>query len=142
MDFKKLKKATQLLQELEIIDKEIIEIDKMALSIATNETKIEFDFKVENISKAKKDNKLIILDENGCLDWAKQENENLVPSFFKIMFAGASLEKSSSIKNKNTASISKQINHKIALQILGVILCEKNIEKENIVKKLNCLGVT
>lgn len=142
MDFKKLKKATQLLQELEIIDKEIIEIDKMALSIVTNETKIEFDLKVENISKTKKDNALVTIDEDGSLVIPKQETENSVPSFLRIMLTGASLEKSSSIKNKNNISISKQIDDKIALQILGVILSEKNTERENIIKKLNRLGVS
>ena len=40
-------------------------------------------------------------------------------------------------KNKNTLSISDKIDDKLALQILGVILCEKNKERDVLIEKIN-----
>jgi len=140
MDFKKLKKATNLLEKVEIIDKEIIEIDKMALSILNNETKIEFDLKVENISKNKDDEIKVTIDEDGSLSIRKDMEEMMQRSIFRFSFMGSQEE--SKKEKKNSISISKKINDKIALQILGVILCEKNFERESLIKQLNRLGVS
>ncbi len=124
MELKQLKIASKLLGKIEAIDKEIIEIDKIALLILNNETKINFDLGVENLSENK---------DSG------ETKDSLNP--FKDLEARMIMmpwfSQPEKPKNKNTLSISDKINDKLALQILGVILCEKNKERDFLIKKIN-----
>lgn len=129
MDLKQLKTALKLLEKLEDIDKEIIEIDKMALSILNNETKINFDLKVENLSENK--------DSEQSKDSSSPLNDLEKRMMMAIQIPTWALSQLETPKNKNTLSISNRIDDKLALQILGVILCEKNKERDFLIKKIN-----
>lgn len=129
MDLKQLKIASKLLEKLEVIDKEIIEIDKIALSILNNETKINFDLKVENLSKNK--------DSEETKDSSYPLKELEKRMIMAIQIPTWALSQPETPKNKNTLSISDKIDDKLALQILGVILCEKNKERGALIKKIN-----
>lgn len=136
MDFKKLEKATKKLEKLKELDKEIIEIDKMAISILNNETKISFDLNVENITKKQDEESKGTIDEDGSLSVYKKMHEEMSRS----LMWGIRIRESSEKKKENVNTLSKSINDKIALQILGVLLCEKNSERNSLIKELNLLG--
>ncbi|WGK93750.1 MULTISPECIES: hypothetical protein [Flavobacterium] len=129
MDLKQLKIASKLLEKLEVIDKEIIEIDKIALSILNNETKINFDLKVENLSKNK--------DSEETKDSSNPLKELEKRMIMAIQIPTWALSQPETLKNQNTLSISNKIDDKLALQILGVILCEKNKERDVLIEKIN-----
>ena len=131
MDLKQLKIASKLLEKLEAIDKEIIEIDKMALSILNNETKINFDLKVENLSENK--------DSEQAKDSSSPLNDLEKRMMMAIQIPTWALSQPEIPKNKNTLSISDKIDDKLALQILGVILCEKNKERHVLIQKINSI---
>ena len=136
MDFKKLEKATKKLEKLKELDKEIIEIDKMAISILNNETKISFDLNVENITKKQDEESKVTIDEDGSLSVYKKMHEEMS----RYLMWGIRIGESSEKKKENVNTLSKSINDKIALQILGVLLCEKNSERNALIKELNLLG--
>jgi hypothetical protein len=132
MDLKNLKKATKFLDKIENIDKQIVEIEKIALSILNDKTKIQFDLKVENISKGKE------------LEQPKESSNPFKDLEERMMMAIQiptwALNHQESKKNKNTFSISDDINDKLALQILGIVLSEKNSERKCLIKELHALG--
>lgn len=129
MDLKQLKIASKLLEKLEVIDKEIIEIDKIALSILNNETKINFNLKVENLSKNK--------DSEETKDSSNHLLKDLQRMTWPVQIPTWALNQPETLKNQNTLSISNKIDDKLALQILGVILCEKNKERDVLIEKIN-----
>ena len=129
MDLKQLKIASKLLEKLEVIDKEIIEIDKIALSILNNETKINFNLKVENLSKNK--------DSEETKDSSNRLLKDLQRMTWPVQIPTWALNQPETLKNQNTLSISNKIDDKLALQILGVILCEKNKERHVLIQKIN-----
>ena len=129
MDLKQLKIASKLLEKLEVIDKEIIEIDKITFSILNNETKINFDLKVENLSKNK--------DSEETKDSSNHLLKDLQRIAWPVQIPTWALSHPETPKNKNTLSISDKIDDKLALQILGVILCEKNKERHVLIQKIN-----
>lgn len=129
MDLKQLKKASVLLEKIEVIDKEIIEIDKMALSILNNETKINFDLKVENLPKNK--------DSEQASDPSNPFKDLEERIIMAIQIPTWKLSKPEIQKNKNILSISDKIEDKLALQILGLFLHEKNKERNLLIEKIN-----
>jgi hypothetical protein len=138
MNINKLEKATKILEKIKLIDAEIIEIDKLAHIILNNETNIQLAINVENLTKAKEAKEKVSFDEDGSMTIEDKAIDAFRNSFypadrFKIYMDGVRTKKSD-------RNFSQPLSDKLTLQILGVLLCEKNAIKDSLMKKLVGFG--
>ena len=83
MKIKDLQKITALYEQIKSIDAEIIKIEKMGMSIASNPTTISFCLKVVDENTKKEKSKANLFDKDGSL--IRPDNACLPPSFHWIV---------------------------------------------------------
>lgn len=136
MNIKNLGKATKLYEEVRVLDAEIIEIDKMAMIVAEGETKSFFKLRIEDFIK-KEEPVSSILDEDGSINadyFKKKIQKRLSP----ISFFGCSNEEK---KPKPGTILKSKLSETVTMQILGILLCEKQSLRNNLLKRIEKLGV-
>ena len=139
MNINKLEKATKILEQIKVIDAEIIEIDKLAIIILNNETNIQLALNVENLTKAKEAKEKVSFDEDGSMSIlrsAMDEYRNTFLPLNMLKYSGVDYAKPK-FRDRN---FSQPLSDKLTLQILGVLLCEKNAIKDGLIKKLVGFG--
>lgn len=67
MDLKTIEKAAKILDRIKVLDNEIIEIDRIAMMVASDDTKSSFELRIENLSPDKEKQKSDLFDEDGSL---------------------------------------------------------------------------
>jgi hypothetical protein len=129
MDFKKLDKAAKLHERIKQLDKEIIDIERLALMVATKKTELKFSLKVNDLEKTEVPKKTTCSDE-------------LVISF-QGMFGGlySPPTKKKDVK-KYDHKFSEIVSDTLALQLLGVVIEDKKHIRELALKQIKKLGVT
>lgn len=139
MNFKKLEKAAAILKEIQALDSEIIEIDKLAMIVANGEVKCHFELNVEDISKKNEVNNKVGFDEDGSLIAGTASIYDQIRHAYTFHFN--SCQPQNKIP-KNDYSIEKDITENATLNILGVLLYEKKTRRDELLKKLEKAGVT
>ena len=134
MDFKKLDKAKKIFEKIIVLDAEIIEIDKIANSVANEDVQVTLSLSVRNLSKDSSNS--VGLDEDGSLVYGSMKWLD----YGSLFGFGSSSKKQK--ENKFTERIEKQVSESVSLNILGVLLAEKNLERDILIKELSKLGVT
>jgi len=138
MNINKLEKATKILEQIKAIDAEIIEIDKLAIIILNNETNIQLALNVENLTKAKEAKEKVTFDEDGSMSIS----ERAMDEYRNLYFPSDRIKMMLNGMNPKTSdrNFSQPLSDKLTLQILGVLLCEKNAIKDSLIKKLVGFG--
>lgn len=138
MDFKKLEKATKIYGEIKALDAEIIEIDRFAMLVANGEIKSSFTLTVEDVGKKKEDETKVSFDEDGSLVGLhkKMMSSLMMPMWF--CSGSVSLES----ENENYHTLKNELSENATLNVLGVLLCEKQAKRRILLNSLDKLGVS
>ena len=140
MKIKQLEKATKVFEKIQKLDKEINELDKLALLIVNNKTDISFELKIENCN----DNEAtpqVEIDSDGSLSFKVDfdPRTSIVP--WPLRFSRMDFGTISNTPNKNTKSLKNKLTETPTLQILGVLLDEKQRERQSLLMQLKSYGV-
>jgi hypothetical protein len=135
MDFKKLEKASRILSGIKQLDAEIIEIDRIAMLVANGDVKSLFKLKIEDTTKAKEAEDKPLLDNDGSL---------FRESFHSLMMGSLGIggiwrEKKN--EDKHIHSLEQELSENSTMQILGVLLCEKQTRRQLLINQLETLGL-
>ena len=125
MKIKNLDKATRIFESIKKLDEEIIKIDKYAMLAATGKTNVSINFEIFE------DKKEDILDSDGSLRMGSVSHPYLQSLFRSYC---------EPVIPKKTEGIQQVISDVLTLQILGVILSEKNTERNRLINELQELG--
>lgn len=130
MELKHLKKATHLLEEIQQLDKEILELDKFAIAINSNQILASFSLTGTKI---------------------EQEEEATPGTISLIDPAGNMTERFSGLLHFHTGfakpkapelQISEGVDEKLVYQLLQVIMNHKNAQRVEMLRRLSRIGVT
>lgn len=139
MNIKELKRAQKAIEELKVLDEEILKINNLAQQLANKKCKIEF--RVEDFDKKYEEENRVEIDENGDLT---QQLENAMSGFNGVpgsMF-GISFSYPKNVKlNSHIKKEYWEISDVTALNLLAVLLIEKQDKRKSIVKKLEKLNI-
>jgi hypothetical protein len=142
MNVKQLQKASRILEKIKMLDEEIIQIDKQALLIANGEVKIELSLKVKDLAKERKEAEKVQFDEDGSLiqgggfyEMMRRSMGSGIMPAYQISFGG------SDPKNEVKAESFETITERASLQILGVLLGEKQSKRLELISQLEKVGV-
>lgn len=141
MNLKKLEKATKIYEQIKIIDAHIIQIEKLAMLAASGEIKSSFQLKIEDIGEKNKEAEKVKFDEHGSL--IKTNPESLREKMLQQMnwmpfFTGF---ENKNEQNKHQHLLEQELSENLTLQILGILLYEKNTLKKSYLSQLEKLGV-
>ncbi len=143
MNLKKLESATKAFERIKALDKEIIELDKMAILIAGGDSKQLFELTVENKGKDQKQN---VLDADGNLingstndmyeHFRAQMHRSMMHTF--VLPFGGICDAGKSVQSN---SVKIELSDTAALQILGVLLGEKQNERAQLIDMIKSYGI-
>ena len=130
MDIKKLNKAAKIFEQIGRIDKEIAEINRMALIVANGEAAVSFDMIViSQLTEQERRNK------------KAEEIENM-DSIMKSMYLwGVSPCSNHKDSNEKMDKMNSPLSENAALQIFGVLLYEKQAKRQGLINRLEEMGV-
>lgn len=132
MEFKKLDKAQKYYEQVKKLDAEIIEIEKLAQLMADG-GKVSFEISCEPVSNKKKEK---VLDEDGSLIISSFQ-KRLSDDMRMYMYGGFGCSPTITVEKPKKNNIKAQVADTVGLQVLGVLLAEKNKERSSIIKRLN-----
>jgi len=135
MDFKKLEKAAKLYEQIKQLDADIIEIDKFALTVANNETESFFELRCKDLTKQKEKENKLEFDEDGSI---KREGDNTLRL---SLLSGWMLPTNITITNDDIV-IKSQLSVNNVMNMLGILLHDKQTKRQQIIEKLNKLRLT
>jgi hypothetical protein len=132
MNASKFEKATIAFERIKQLDKQIIEIEKLAMLLADGSTKQSISISIEDLSESEKGK---ILDEDGSLIGSESISG---VSFWKVPYGSVLSIKED---NQNEHKLAEPTSEKVMLQILGVLLHEKINERNYLIKQLEKMDI-
>lgn len=130
IDIAKFEKAGKLFDQIKKLDSEIIEIDKFAMLSANGDNKASLSM---SIDKEKEEVVKPVLDEDNSLA------RGLLSYISPFSWSEGYRAKSTQADDKHCVSYEVSVN--VTMQILGVLLREKQIQRDALIVKLNKMGV-
>lgn len=133
MEIKELEQATKILQSIKILDNEIAEIEKIAMIVANSDTGSSIELKVVDYDKP--------------AEATKEDNDEEVDDKDPFMGLGmfAYISRNHNSDNPKKEDNVHRINYDLSLngtmQMLGVLLYEKQSKRTLLIKKLNKYGI-
>ena len=146
MKIKDLQKITALYEQIKSIDAEIIKIEKMGMSIASNPTTISFCLKVVDENTKKEKSKANLFDKDGSLIRPDNASASLPPSIgswssvYNSFLMGTSPQPTNN-ESDYTTQIDRSVSDKEALLLLGVILSSLHERRSAVLEKIASYGV-
>jgi len=141
MDLNKLEKAAKVLIKIKELDKEIIEIERIAMMVVNSETKSNLELRVTSL-EPEPEKKTHVLDEDGSL---KNEIGSAWDRINELMMSSLSapLVNYSPLgqKSKNHSVLEHELSERLTMQILGIILAEKQAIRQGLINKIEHLGI-
>lgn len=138
MSYKKLQSAALLYGRLKELDQEIIALDKLAILVAEKPCSIVLSLSIVDIEKQKKEEVKVQFDEHGSLKTGTDNMYRSLLSGYSFFTTRDEVED----KSKNyTESYSQAISDTNTLQVLGVILCEKQTQRALIIDEIKSLNL-
>ena len=129
IDIKLLEKAAKIFEKIKQLDAEIIEIDKYAMLVANGDVEPSFELSFKMLKTEEKEEE-------------KQGTENLLESYsnsLRMTIYGGFLM--SDKKKEPENKLSNTLSENATLQILGVLLHEKNAARTRLINQLRKTGV-
>lgn len=141
MNIKKLEKAYKVIERIKILDNDIIQIEKVAMSTANNTASSSFKLFVKNIGET--DNKENILEEDGSLKKGSLEFGVSPFSLWGSMFSFPRMgsEGKETKDKKDTTVLGYELSETATLKILAILLLEKQQLREELLKELEKFGL-
>ena len=136
MSIKQIDRAYKSVKKIKVLDKEIIAIDAFALSLIDGNMKTSFSIKGFKPKEAK-----VRIDEDGDLIMPKNEidhSEDSKNSFFA--FAQLMHRREPIKKITPDHRLKFEISDETTLQMLGVLLSEKQNKREKLIQELKQTG--
>lgn len=142
MKIKDLAKATEALAKLEILDKDILQIEKVAELIVNSETETSFSFsmKTKDVSKEKQVNIKVTIDSDGSL--SKDFFENPMERFNKIYGVPFGLWSPEKKKEEKFEKLNFNLSENESLGLLGLMIGIKQRERQTLLDELARYGVS
>ena len=146
MKIKDLQKVTALYEQIKSLDAEIIKIEKMGISIASNPTIVSFQLTVIDEGMKKEESKANLFDEDGSLRHRNGATGNSSPivgswsSIYHSVLTGVPLQPTNNESNYTT-KIEQSVSDKEALLLLGVILSSLHERRSAVLEKIASYGV-
>jgi len=136
MELKKIEQANKLFLSIKKLDAEIIELDKFAQLLLNggSDTRINLSFEPKKEKKEK-----VKFDEDGSLITGTP-TANLSALTYTFSFSGLSGLCSSSDKSEKESELKQSISENTMLQVIGVLIGQKNNEREIHLKGLTKMG--
>lgn len=132
MDIKQLEKATRMLSSIKEIDQEIIDIEKIAMILANSDTESSFVLKI--IDQEQRDKSLA--------QEKQEDDESPARSFLaQFMTSGLLPHVTRDDKDDFTHTINASLSVNVTMQILGVLLYEKQNKRTKLIKRLESYGI-
>lgn len=138
MDFKKLEKAARIYKEIQSLDKEIIEIDRMAHLVANGKVESVFELKVKDLQKIEDEKAKVSFDEDGSL-FSEDRNDDMRYFFISPIKSAYGISKPKI--NTNEIVLKETISENTTLNLLAVILSEKQSKRDSLIKQIQKTGV-
>ena len=139
MNLKLIEKATVTLEEIKKLDKDIIAIDALAIALVSGEIKTSFSIQGEK----KKEDRVCRIDEDGDLKMGTGENQS--KSIERMLFGGLSglIHYPERVQeSKPDYQLQFDLTEETTLQLLGVLLGDKQRKRESLIVQLKNLGFT
>ena len=136
---KKLEQAALIFQKIQILDAEIIEIDKFAILASDYPTECSVELKMKPNTKEGKEK---VLDSDGSLI-IPREVGNSYDSFgdYRSLFSFMpSMLGQASTQPSNLTTLNKSVSDSILLGICGVLIAEKRGQRAEYIQELKELG--
>jgi hypothetical protein len=134
MNITKLEKASKLVERMKEVDQEVIALEKLADQIANKRSEIKLTLNVVDLEKKEKGEE-VQFDEDGSI---VKPNSN--PYGIVLFFGGGQTKPEE--KKENGEKFKQDISDTAALNIIGVLLLEKQEIRKAIFKQLEKLGVS
>ena len=131
---KKLEQAALIFKKIQILDAEIIEIDKFAILASDYPTECSVELKMKPNTKEAKEKVLdsdgsLIIPREGAIDY----------SSYRSIFSFMTMPESSA-KPSNLTTLNKSVSDSILLGICGVLIAEKRGQRAEYIQELKELG--
>lgn len=139
MNLKQLDKATRILSEIKELDNQIISIEKHAMLIANGNVALDLKLFILDLEKQAKEQNKVGFTEDGSLSY-DAELRNLMKGYFMPSF-GILGSKPEEKKKECETTFMSELSESAALQILGILLYEKQTKRQSLLAKLNKIGV-
>ena len=139
MNIKTLKKAIKINSQIDTLDKEIIEIDKMAMLIANEDAM--FSFSLDGLRPEKEEEKKES-DDHGTDAYSYGMMQDILRRYNQPFMMGWADVGKDKKKDKKTFSIKYSISTSVSLQILGVLLLDKQSKRTHLISQISKLGVS
>jgi hypothetical protein len=136
MNIVKLEKATKIYEQIKQLDNAIIEIDRIAMLIANGEVSCSFDLKVNDLTKTEEQCQ-VGFDEDGSL---RSACDPIHPYRLSFSLLGGVL-RNTTPPPVNENILKAELTENTALSILGVLLCDKQYQRDQLINQLERLGV-
>jgi hypothetical protein len=144
MTIKQIETASRIAQEIKIIDGEIIQIEKHAMLIANGEVEINLNLKIKDLTKKQEEDNKVKFDEDRSIitgTWGGMRSalDHYRPYGMRLgVDFGTGCGPTTPT---NETSFQQDIKENAALQILGVLLYVAQSKREQLIKKLEKIGV-
>lgn len=133
-------KVIELCQQIDKLSNEIKNIEKQAHVLANCQTKVELTLQISNLSTMEDEKSKARFDEDGSLIPPSHIIMDFVSMEKRIMRMYGMPDHTIKYENKDT-EFKLVVNDTGALSILGIVLAEKQKDRDAIVRELTKLGV-
>ena len=134
MELTKVDKVFKVYEKVKVLDAEIIELDKVAMQLANDDTDVCLDFKITNFTP-KKEEESTTIGLQSIFESYKRELS------FSSLWGQPTSTTPEQNSNNNTTVFNHQVSTNNALKILGLLLSDKLEKRERLLTKLKNMGV-
>lgn len=128
---KKLEQAAKIMEQIKALDDEIIQIDKIAMGAANDNISIVLTMSITNLLEVKESIPDSIIDPYKAMMDRMSVGLFYTPSYF-----------SKPVEENKADVFANTISNNAALGVLGVLLFEKRTQRDELIKKLQNIGVS
>lgn len=132
MELKKIERATKIVERIKEIDIQISDIEKMAVKVAEGNSDNNF---VLNLLLPDKSEDKVQFDEDGSI---MRNNPNTMGGIMGMIFGAINGEPATK-KHGDSISLSQPLTDIAILQILAVIISERQTERKKLIDKIERL---
>lgn len=138
MTIKQLEKASKIIEKIKKLDDEIIELDKYAMKLINSNSEISLTL---SFDKENKESDKVSFDEDGSLI-SQPRMEYISPfSMFQNTMFGLGGFSGEPKKQNDTETLNRNLSESATLKIIGIILCELNEKRNDLINKVNKIGI-
>jgi hypothetical protein len=143
-DYKAIEKAAKIVERIKAIDGAIIQIDRMAIQITSNQLEdISLCIKGIETKEAPEEEKKPILDGDGSL--INQNQISFTPRTMGVTWyienGAFQVAPANSNSNKKEYKIEQPLKERLTLKLLSLLLVEKQEERELLINELSKISI-